>query len=198
MTAEHIGDVVALQRLCFPAPFPDDLLWRPEHLASHLETFPDGQFVAIKDGQVVGSASSLRISEPAWTAQRDWEATTGGHFFRAHDHHGETLYGADVSVHPALRRQGVGRALYETRYALVRNLGLARYGTACRIPGYRAWADAHGGSPIEYVARVERRDTVDSTLTPLLRYGLAVVGVKLDYMDDEESGDAACVLAWTP
>jgi GNAT superfamily N-acetyltransferase len=195
LSKETIGGAVALQRACFPPPFPEDLLWQREHLVRHLEIFPEGQFVAIQDEIVIGSASSVIISEEHYEAQYDWETTVGGHFLNAHDPSGTTLYGVDISVHPDYRGRGVGRAMYEARKELVRNLGLKRYATACRLPDFSGSGFA---SMDEYVQVVVRGDRTDRTLTPLLKYGMMCVGVAHDYMDDEESANAAAILEWKP
>lgn len=197
-----IEGIVALQSACFPTPFPQELLWRPGHLARHLEVFPLGQFVFVLDGQVVGSASSLVVSEEVWCAHLSWEETTGGFFFAGHDPTGTTLYGADISVHPGFRGRGIARDLYKARFDLVRRLGLKRYGTTCRIPDYRAWATdgLRGRSPSQeaYCDAVVAGSEVDRVLTPLLRMGLHYVGVVYGNMEDEESGNAAAILEWTP
>jgi GNAT superfamily N-acetyltransferase len=123
-----------------------------------------------------------------------WEDATGGWELAGHDPLGDTLYGADISVHPDWRGKGVGRALYEARFDLVRRTSLARFGTACRLPGLRA----SGMSAGRYCADVAGGLLVDRTLTPLLRYGLEYLGVIEGYMEDPESLDAAAVLEWRP
>jgi len=195
LAPEWIPGAVELQRACFPPPFPVELLWHPEHLARHLEVFPEGQFVAIEDNLVVGSASSLVISEKHYQKHSDWDTTVSGHFLAAHDRNGSTLYGVDISVHPGFRGRGVGRALYEARKDLVRQLGLVRFATACRLPDFAN----SGFSDVEsYVEAVVSGAFADRTLSPLLRYGMICIGVAHDYMDDEESGNAAAMLEWTP
>lgn len=198
MAEADIAGVVGLQRACFPAPFPEELLWNPTHLRRHLDIFPQGQFVAEASGEIIGSASSLIIDEDCWTEHRNWDDTTGGHFLSNHDPTGTTLYGADVSVSPDWRGKGVGRKLYEARFDLVRRQGLTRYGTACRIPDYATWRIKAGGPQEEYVDLIIKGEASDRTLTPLLRYGLKVVGIVHGHMQDEESGDAAAILEWTP
>ena len=37
----HFLGVFELQRLAFPPPFDQDILWLPEHLQSHCEKFLD-------------------------------------------------------------------------------------------------------------------------------------------------------------
>jgi ribosomal protein S18 acetylase RimI-like enzyme len=195
MEPAHLAGVVALQALCFPPPFDPSLLWREEHLREHLRRCPECQFVAIAGGAVVGSASALVVAEEAWARHGTWEETTGGYSFAAHDAGGTTLYGADISVHPDCRGQGVARALYAARFDLVRLAGLRRFGTACRIPGYAASGMT---SPEAYCEEVASGHLDDPTLTPLLRQGLRWCGVAHGHMDDPESGDAAAVLEWTP
>lgn len=199
LAPQWIDGAVALQSACFPPPFDPGLLWNHAHLDRHIAIFPEGQFVATEDDVVVGSATSLIVSEPTWIKHGDWESTVGGHYLAGHDDRGSTLYGVDVSVHPDHRGKGVGRKLYEARFGLLRARGLARFGTACRIPDWRLWAARSGSADQRvYVDSVLRGDTIDRTLTPLLRYGLRFVELIQDYMEDEESGNAAALLEWTP
>lgn len=199
LTLETIPGAVALQAACFPPPFDPELLWKAEHLERHFALFPEGQFVAVVDGVVVGSASSVRISEAHWRAHHPWEIAVGGHLLEAYDPSGSTLYGVDISVHPAYRGRGIARALYQARLQFVKENALKRYGTACRIPDWQTYAQAHpAATKIEYVQAVQRGDATDRTLTPLLRMGLTLLDVLENYMEDEESGDAAALLEWTP
>jgi GNAT superfamily N-acetyltransferase len=199
MRQEDVPAVVALQKVAFPPPFSEDLLWDPDHLVRHVELFPEGQFVGELESQVVASCSNCIVSEAKWQAHGSWTDTVGGPFIENHDPNGSTLYGLDVSVHPDVRRAGIGRAFYNARFDLVRSRGLRRYGTACRIPDYRPYLEGHPGTDAEeYVSAVLRGVTTDRTLTPLLRYGIRSLGVIEDYMEDAESRNAAALLEWIP
>ncbi len=195
MTLNDVAGVVALQPLAFPQPFDPDLHWEASHIERHLEIFPEAQFVAEVDGEIVGSCSNTRIGEAAWRAHGSWVETVGGPYLENLDLSGSTLYGLDISVHPEFRRRGLGRAFYQARYDFVAGHGLARYGTACRLPDFRNSGYANVRSFADAV--VDGRAT-DRTLTPLLRMGLAYRGVIENYMEDAESGDAAALLEWTP
>lgn len=192
MVENDILSVVALQSLCFPDPFPLDQLWSADHLENHLRLFPEGQFVAIESGDVIGSASAALIAEEVWQEHRSWEGTLGSFYLEGHNPAGNTLYGADISVHPLARGKGVGRALYQARLNLVQVLGLARFGTGCRLPGLKT----SGLRPEVYAFQVQAGNLNDRTLTPLLRYGLHLEGVIEDYMEDEESLNCAALLSY--
>lgn len=198
MTPADFDAIVAAQRLCFPPPFPEELLWSRQHLSGHVELFPEGQLTAIVEGEVAGSASSLRVTRARWQEHADWDDLTGGLSLERHEPEGAILYGADISVHPSMRRKGVGRALYRARFALVRELGLDAFATVCRMPDCRAWMQTHQGRPIDYARAVERGEAKDRTLTPFLKMGMKLMGVDEDVMEDPESLDAGARLEWRP
>lgn len=201
MTLDDVEGVAALQTACFPPPFPEELLWKPHHLRRHLAVFPEGQFVAAVESTIVGSASNMRIAKDRLRAHHSWDETVGGLDLCGHDPAGSVLYGVDISVHPEWRGQGVARMLYEARFALVRSLGLERYATSCRLPGFRDWLAGRTLSAEmldRYLGKVVIGVQVDRTLTPLLKMGLRLVGGLTDHMDDEESMNCAASLEWTP
>lgn len=190
-----VDAVVRLQAAAFPPPFSQDLHWNPEHLIRHIELFPEGQFVAVENGEVIGSCSNTMISEEAWQEHAGWGRTVGGPMLSHFDAYGTTLYGLDITVHPEFRQKGIGRAFYRARFDLVREWGLRRYGTGCRIPGF---ATSGIDNPAAYAADVVSGRQNDRVLSTLLRYNLNFLGILNNYMEDEESGDAAALLEWTP
>lgn len=204
LSEEDIPGAVALQRVCFPPPFPDELLWKASHLAVHLTRFPEGQFVAVSGSTVVASATNVIIGEAHYQAHLPWEETVGGHELTSHDPHGSTLYGVDISVHPSFRGIGLGRRLYGARFDFVRHRGLRRYATGCRIPDFAGWRSQQDPAMETkeavrlYIEEVSMGRQSDRTLTPLLRMGLHVVGAHEAYMDDEESLNCAALLEWKP
>ncbi len=195
LAEHHIPDLVALQKLCFPDPFPEDQLWSDAHLRTHIERFPEGQFVVISNGKAVASCTNILISEASYAAHANWQATVGGPFLEGHDSQGTTLYGVDISVHPVCRLLGIGRQLYARRFDFVTNARLSRYATACRLPGFRASGLSH---PDAYAEAVSIGKISDPTLTPLLKYGLTFIRTIDNYLVDFESGDAAALLTWEP
>ncbi len=190
-----IEGAASLQRLCFPAPFPEDHLWQAKHLLGHLSVFPEGQFVAVVKDQVVASSSSIIISQSLWEKPVTWDEITGGLDMTGHTPRGRLLFGVDISVHPEFRGRGIARRLYQARFDLVKQLGLDSFVTLCRLPGFSTSGLA---SPADYARQVSEGEKSDSTMTPLLKMGMSFVQVAFDCMEDEESGNAGAKLIWTP
>lgn len=198
MSPADVPGAVALQKSAFPPPFSEDLHWDPEHLLRHIELFPTGQFVAVSDGQVIGSCSNTIIDELAWSVHGGWYQTVGGPDLDNFDSDGTTLYGLDITVHPDHRRVGVGRAFYERRFEMVRTWPLVRYGTGCRIPDFKAAREVETSlTPETYAEEVLDGRRLDRTLTPLLSYGLRFLMIISRYMPDEESANCGALLEWT-
>src|SRR5690242_11114293 len=55
--------------------------------------FPEGQFVALYDGKIVGYCASMRLDEDVAFAPHDWEEITANGFGSRHDPTGAWLYG---------------------------------------------------------------------------------------------------------
>ena len=196
MNLDDVSEAAALQPLAFPPPFPAKFHWRPEHMAAHVRLFPEGQFIALADGQVVGSCTNCIVSEAVWQRHASWMDTIGGPNMEFHHPLGTTLYGVDISVHPSFRKLGIGRAFYQSRFDLVQKLGLKRYSTACRLPDYQSHSDAY--SKEAYATAVFRGEIFDRTLTPFSRFGMQFIGIIEGYMEDKESGNAAALWEWKP
>ncbi|HUK29825.1 MAG TPA: bifunctional GNAT family N-acetyltransferase/carbon-nitrogen hydrolase family protein [Candidatus Acidoferrum sp.] len=191
MTPEDIPAVIALQSRIYP----EELVWSPEELQSHLAIFSEGQTVAVDDtGKVMGSSSTLIIDWDDYAESAKWPVITGQGTFRTHNPLGKTLYGADMCVDPEARRHGIGTLFYEARKKLVRERGLKRMLTGGRIPGYAKVSEKMTAQ--EYVAEVVRGRIKDSTLSFQLANGLVVLDVVPEYLEDAESRGFATLLEW--
>ena len=184
--------IVALSRRVYPESVP----WSETQLASHLEVFPEGQFVAVADDAVVGMAASLILLWDDYEMDTTWRDFTEGGTFRNHDpEHGRTLYAAEVMVDPAWQGKGIGGKIYEARRRLVERLGLRRIRAGARLRGYHAHADRLTAE--EYVARVVRGEIHDPTLSFQLKRGFKVIAVVSGYLrHDPESLGHAAVIEW--
>ena len=191
---EDFGAIIALCKKVYPGSPP----WTERQLESHLQVFPEGQHVAVRqsDRAVVGYAASLVLRWDDYAVDGAWRDFTDHGMFTNHDPvHGRTLYGAEVMVDPDLQGQGIGKLLYEARSGLATRLRLLRIRAGARLRGYGKYADAL--SPDEYTARVCRGELVDPTLTFQLKRGFRVLAVVSGYLlHDEESRGFAAVIEW--
>jgi len=191
---EHFAGVETLTRAIYPGSPP----WTSVQLASHLEMFPDGQFVALdsESNRVVGMAASLIVLWDDYEVSDNWKDFTDRGMFTNHDPEaGRTLYGAEVMVDPALQGSGVGSKLYTRRRQLVEDLDLLRIRAGSRLRGYHRYASSL--SPQEYVRKVEADDVRDPTLSFQLHRGFKVLKVVSGYLQhDPESLGHAAVIEW--
>jgi GNAT superfamily N-acetyltransferase len=190
---EHADAIAELQRLCYPS-LDESHLIRQEHIASHIRIFPEGQHVAIIDGQVVGMSSTLRHDIDFNSPQHSFDEMIAGGFFTTHQPDGAWLYGADMSTHPAFRRRGIASLLYDARKQLIKRLNLRGMVGGGMVPGYRFYKDTM--SLEDYAAKVVAGLIHDPTLTPQLKNGYTVRGVIHDYLHDAELGNDATLIVW--
>jgi len=189
-------DFAAIEELC-RVVYPESPPWTPELLSSTLAVFPAGQLVAVEEGSgaVVGMAASLIVTWDDYAIDTSWRDMTSGGSFANHDPTGRTLYGAEIMVHPSMRRRGVGQAIYQERRELVRRLRLLRIRAGARLRGYHRVASRMTAD--EYVQAVVRRELEDPTLTFQLKQHFRVLAVVSDYLRrDPESLGYAAVIEW--
>lgn len=177
------------------AAYPElgaDGLCDQRQLRMQLEAFPQGQLVAVRGDELVGYAMSLIVQLDDASPWYDYAEVTGNGSFSTHDPAGDTLYGADIAVHPSERGHGVSQKLYAARRALLKRLNLRRMVAGGRIPGYHA----HAGrlSAEEYVEKVVQGELTDPALNAHLRAGYHVRGVHMGYGRDARSLDYATFL----
>ena len=178
--------------------YPDSVPWSPDQLASHLRVFPEGQWVALRDGHegIAGMSASLIVKWDDYESTASWRDFTASGMFTNHDPaHGRTLYGAEVMVDPAIQRSGVGAALYRARRELTVRLGLRRIRAAARLRGYHRHASRMSAE--EYVQGVIQGRIKGPTLSFQLREGFDVIGVVPNYLrSDPESLGFAALIEW--
>lgn len=151
----------------------DDLpAYTQGEIRGQINNYPEGCFVALFDGAVVGYCASMRLDERLALSDHTWDQVTGNGFGSRHDPTGAWLYGYELCVDPAVRGTRLGRRLYEERRALAERLDLTGIVFGGRMPGYaRAKRRKTNGAdtPQQYLDLV-----IDSKLhDPVLRFQLA-------------------------
>jgi predicted amidohydrolase/GNAT superfamily N-acetyltransferase len=194
-TRADIPGLMALNRAAYPVLAEDNVVWGDTHLLSHQRVFPQGQLVAEVGGRLVGAVASLVVDlGPEPLRPHTWAGITDSGYFTNHHLNGDTLYGADVYVHPDSRGLGVGAALYEARRQLCRRLNKRRILAGGRLWNYSEHADKM--SPEEYAHHVEAGELRDLVLSFQLREGFVLRGVMPHYLKDARSRNHASLVEW--
>lgn len=161
-----------------------------------LNNFPDGQWVALYEGRIVGYSASMRLDERLALAPHDWEEITNDGFGSRHDPTGDWLYGFELCVDPELRGVRIGQRLYDARKSLAERLELKGIVIGGRLPSYARHA-RKVGSAENYIAEVVRGRIKDPTLGFQLRNGFEPIGALKDYLpEDKASKGYAAHLVW--
>lgn len=192
---DDIEEIVKLQEESFPVLARYGNIWHPDELTSHLQVFPQGQFVAVEeDGEVVGSASTLIVTLNPEYAEHTWKGVTSNGMFTGHDPNGDSLYGADISTHPKFRHEGIGSMLYGARKELVLKLGLRRMISGGRLFNYQDYANKMSAS--DYADRVINGELHDPVLSFELDNGFKFIKILPNYLDDIRSRNYASFIEW--
>ena len=190
-TLEDVPEIYALNQKVYGA-----LSFTDKMIRSHITTFPEGQFIAIYDGKIVGYASTCIVDEKIALETHTWKGATGGGYATQHNPDGEYLYGMDVSVDPDMRGMRIGQRLYNMRKKLCLELDLKGIVFGGRMPNYAKHA-RKGMSPEEYLKQVKAKKLRDPVIGFQIRNGFEPIGILDDYMIyDRESGGHAVHMLW--
>ncbi|PWK04996.1 GNAT family N-acetyltransferase [Tumebacillus permanentifrigoris] len=193
-TQADFADLIEVQRVSFPPPFPSELWWNEEQLHNHVTLFPQGALCVEVEGQVVGSMTGLRVQIDPAHPLHTWAEITDDGYIRNHDPHGDTLYIVDISVMPAFRHFGLGKLLMQSMYEVVIHTGLRRLLGGGRMSGYHRHAETMSAE--QYLEKVTAGDLYDPVITFLLRCGRMPIAVVPEYLEDEESRNYAALMEW--
>jgi len=180
-----IPQIVACHKAVYGDLYEGDDLYGRRLYAMQFAAFPEGQFLAEIESTVVGYTTSIIVQLDDEEEPYTYQEITGMGTFSTHTYSGDTLYGADVAVHPDFRRGGVSKRLYQKRRQLLQKYNLRRMVAYGRIPDYHL---VSGKMTAEaYVAQVVAGEMWDSALKAHLDAGYSVKRVLLDFVEDEKS-----------
>ena len=194
-TFNDIDALVELNKAAYPTLAEDGVVWNKRNLESHLRIFPEGQGVVEANGKIVASCSSL-IVNLGRDPYRDhtWAGITDGAMFYSHDPTGDTLYGADINVHPDFRKRGMAGRLYGYRKEICEQLNLKRIVLGGRLFNYHEYAKRMSAE--EYAWKVEAGEYRDPVLSFQLKQGFTLKKVMANYLPDPLSLNNASFLEW--
>ncbi len=183
-------------RSLYARVYPQFANYSHEMLLGQLNNFPDGQFVAICDDQVVGYCCTFRISGRIAMEPHSWDEITGEGYASRHDPKGELLYGMELFVDPEYRGLRIGQRLYNERKKLCQYLRLSGIVFGGRMPGL-ARRMKEVKSAEQYLELVQQKKLRDMVLTFQLRNGFEVIGLLKNYVpSDSDSLGYAAHLLW--
>ena len=182
---EDIPALIACHKAAYPDYPEEGGHYNERAYRLQWQAFPEGQFLLEHKGQVMGYATSLIVQLDDERTTYRYPEITGAGTFSTHTPSGDTLYGADMAIHPDYRGRGLSRLLYARRYRLLKRYNLRRMVAYGRLPGY----SQHAGklAPQEYVAKVQAGELKDPALNAHLRAGYQVKRVLLDLVWDDSS-----------
>src|SRR3954462_9527000 len=163
-TATDVPAILALIALAYPG-FGN---YSPGQILGQINNFPDGQFVAVFEGTIVGYCASSRIDEEIALAPHDWATITGNGFGSRHDPTGDWLYGFEMAVDDRQRGLRIGKRLYEARRTLAERLELRGIVFGGRRPNYARLKQKVSG-PEDYLEQVREGKVRD----PVIGFQLA-------------------------
>jgi len=165
-------------------------------VSGQINNFPEGQFVAVLEGGIVGYCASSRIDEAVALAPHDWATITGNGFGSRHDPTGDWLYGIEMAVDERQRGLRIGKRLYEARRALAERLALRGIVFGGRMPGYARVRSKVAG-PEDYLARVREGEFRDQVIGFQLANGFTPTGVLENYLPFDKASDGfAAQMVW--
>jgi GNAT superfamily N-acetyltransferase len=189
--AEALED---LQMLCFPT-LDDAERFKAPHYHKHIQLFPEGQFVALDGGRVVGMTSTIRLHFDFEHVEHKFADVIQGGWLTSHEPDGDWLYGADIGTHPSYRRRGIARGLYAARHDAVRSLGLEGQVTVGMLRGYGALkGEMSAEAYYDSLLRGERRDP---TISAQMSVGFEPRGLLPDYLNDPVCDNYGVLLVLT-
>ncbi|HET7148811.1 MAG TPA: GNAT family N-acetyltransferase [Candidatus Nitrosopolaris sp.] len=191
---EDIPKIVKLQEDSFPYLARYGNIWHPSELQSHISLFPEGQFCAELNGEVVASASNLIVFLEPEYKEHTWKDITADGAITNHDPKGDSLYGADISTHPKVRHEGIGKMLYDARKELIKRLNLRRMISGGRLFNYCEHANMM--TPLEFAEKVIKGELHDPALSFELNNDFKFVKILPNYLEDVRSLNNASFIEW--
>lgn len=189
---DDLEDVMCVER----ESWPQEIQASKEKFLSRLEIFPQGFFLVLLDGKIVGVSTSNIIDFDYDKLPHSWDyATDGGWIKKTHNPEGSALYVVSVGVSPEASGKGCGTVLVEAQKKLARELDLKYLILGARIPGYHK----HSHLKIDDYLKLknEKGERLDPEIRFYERCGLRFIKAVPNYMGkDAESLNYGGIMIW--
>lgn len=173
---------------------PDQVFTAPM-FRRHMQVFPEGQFVALDAGHVVGLTVSMRVAfDPEHPFLGEWWTLIGEGWLTTHNPNGEWMYGVESVVHPDYRGQGVGGKLMDARYDTAKALNMRGMVAGSALIDYYRVADTV--TVEDYIAGVVEGRYFDTNLSKQIKKGFRPIAPIPNYVNDPETLGWGAVIVW--
>lgn len=190
---EYFPEIAKLEIECYPT-IPRELIGKVENLASHHRIFPEGDFVALLDGVVVGYAGGLFVDFDIQKPDHTMCEIDGNGLHTTHDPSGAYYYGTDIFVRADCRGTGIARKLYDERKNLVRRYNKRGMLAGSIVPGFEDFRTRLNID--EYVEQVRLNQVFDPALSTQLNNGFEILTTIENYYPNEDSNGACVLIYW--
>lgn len=188
---EDIAAIVELSQRVY-----GEFYMKEEMLSGQLSTFPEGQFVAEYNGEIIGHCATFIISGEIGLKPHNWRQITGNGFASLHDPDGDYLYGMEICVDALFRGLRIGQRLYDARKKLCQSLKLKGIIFGGRMPSLSRKIK-QVGSAAQYLEDVKEGRLKDPVINFQLRDGFEIIGLLENYLpSDVESMGYATHMVW--
>lgn len=189
-------DIPALERLSRSVYGPDEDDLNADTLRGQMSVFPEGQFLAEYNGEVVGHCATFIIKGELALKPHNWREITAYGFASRHDPNGDFLYGMEICVDKRFRGLRIGQRLYDARKRLCQDLKLRGIVFGGRMPNLSRKI-RQVGSAENYVKMIQEKQLSDPVISFQLRNGFEIIGVLPNYLPgDKESLGYATHMVW--
>lgn len=188
------NSLISIQRECFPPPFPEDLLWNEEQLASHLAHYPEGALCIEVEGELAGSLTGMLLDLKSENHSHSWDKVTDRGYISTHQPNGKSFYIVDIGVKPAYRKMDLGKMLMQAAYERVIADRLERVIGGGRMPGFKRFSKEMTAQ--QYAKKVLAGELKDPVITFLMRNGRMPVSLVENYLEDDDSQNFALLMEW--
>jgi ribosomal protein S18 acetylase RimI-like enzyme len=189
----HATGLEQLQEIVFPT-LADDERFKAAHYLSHIQIFPEGQFVITEGGKIIAMTTSMRYHFEPGNYQHTFKQIMAKGFLTNHQPAGEWLYILDIGVHPAYRGRKLARELFLARNFTVERLGLKGQITVGMLNGFGAVKGLMSAEA--YYAELLQGTRTDPTVTPQIKMGFEPLALIPDYLNDPACGNYGVFLKW--
>ena len=176
--------------------WPEGTRANKEKFESRLKIFPQGFFLALKNGKLIGTSTSEIIFYNPKNPPTSWENITNNGYIKNHNPNGNALYVVSIV---AVSRSGGGSALINAQKNLTQKLNLEYLVLGARIPGYNKYCKENGEISIKNYIKLKRSDgeLLDPELRFYTRNELNLVKINPNNMkNDKESRNYGAIMVW--